>query len=238
MLERVEIEEFRCLSHAVLEPAEHRTLICGPNAAGKTSVLEAIFFLGRGQSFRTADTRRLVRDGAAALTVTGRVLDEGRTIPLGVRWSRSSLEARIAGEPAGGRVALAEQLPVQIIHAELHKLVEEGPSRRRRYLDWGLFHVKPPFLEIWRRYQRALRQRNAGLRQRLGRPALAGWEEELVVSGEAITEMRRLYTLELGKTIRRMCLTERHDPVGDALPVQPCHAQDLLRRHLPCQPLV
>ncbi len=150
-------------------------LISGANASGKTSLLEAIFFLGRGRSFRTARNETLIRKGADELLLTGR-FEAGESIrPVGVRYSREGFEARAAGNRIGSLAELATILPVQAIDPEVHRLVEEGPQERRRYLDWGVFHVEPRFVEQWRRYQRALKQRNAALRAEApgtGRPCL------------------------------------------------------------------
>ena len=88
-------------------------------------------------------------------------------------------------------------LPVQIIDPEIHRLIEEGPNRRRRFLDWGVFHVEHSFVEHWQRYQQALRQRNAALKARQGRPAVTVWDGELVRYGELITEARRRYVEQL-----------------------------------------
>jgi DNA replication and repair protein RecF len=88
---------------------------------------------------------------------------------------------------------LAWVLPVQIIDPEIHRLIEEGPNRRRRFLDWGVFHVEHSFVEHWQRYQQALRQRNAALKARHGRPAVTAWDVELVRYGELISDARRRY---------------------------------------------
>ena len=93
-------------------------------------------------------------------------------------------------------------LPVQIIDPEIHRLIEEGPNRRRRFLDWGVFHVEHSFVEHWQRYQQALRQRNAALKARQGRPAVTAWDAELVRYGELITEARRRYVEQLGAGCR------------------------------------
>ena len=67
-----------------------------------------------------------------------------------------------------------------------------GAEHRRRYLDWGLFHVEPEFLPWWRRYARALKQRNAALKSTPSPAALAPWERELAEAGEVITRMLKL----------------------------------------------
>ena len=61
-----------------------------------------------------------------------------------------------AGQGVSGVADIAEVLPIQVIDPGVHRLIEEGSARRRRLLDWGVFHVKHEFLGTWRRYQRAL----------------------------------------------------------------------------------
>ena len=68
---------------------------------------------------------------------------------------------------------------------------------RRRYLDWGLFHVEHGFLQVWRRYSRALKQRNGLLRQRRGHGELDAWECELALAGEALDQYRQQYVERL-----------------------------------------
>ena len=198
-LDRLQVTDFRCLEHAELEPSAGLNLIVGANASGKTSLLEAIFVLGRGRSFRTARRARLVRDLANEFTVAGQVTRDRREARIGVRGARSEpLVIRINGQPAGNAAELSEWLPVEAIDPEVHKLVEEGPERRRRYLDWGTFHVEHRFLEAWGRYRKALRQRNA-LLQQLQRSTgeLDAWEEEMSQAGTALTEMRQGFLGEL-----------------------------------------
>ncbi len=189
-LENLKIQGFRCLTNVELELNPARNLISGPNASGKTSLLEAVFFLSRARSFRTGYLDQLVQDGAGECVVAGRLRDDVRETTLGVRCSRSKTEARIAGEPVSSLAELATALPVQVIDPDIHKLLEEGPARRRRFMDWGVFHVEPGFLEIWRRYQRALRQRNAVLRQNGDRKAAKSWEIEFVEAGNLIHDAR------------------------------------------------
>ena len=198
-LDRLQVTDFRCLQAAELEPSPGLNLIVGANASGKTSLLEAIFVLGRGRSFRTLRRARLVRDGASGFTVAGQVTRDRQDARIGVRGSRTEpLEIRIDGHAAGNAAKLSEWLPVEAIDPEVHKLVEEGPERRRRYLDWGTFHVEHGFLAAWGRYRKALRQRNA-LLQRLQRPGneLDAWEEEMSRAGTALTGMRQRFVDEL-----------------------------------------
>lgn len=196
-LERVGIEGFRCIERAELEFDSRCNLVSGQNASGKTSLLEAIFFLGRGRSFRTARNDALIRRGADSFLLTGRVSAGGRARPLGVRVGSGGTEARFGGRPVSGIAELATILPVQALDPEVHRLVEGGPQERRRYLDWGVFHVEPNFVADWRRYQRALKQRNAALRARQPAAVVRAWDPELIEAGEDVARQRAGYLVRL-----------------------------------------
>ena len=196
-LHRLEVHDFRCIASTDLDFDGRCNLISGANASGKTSLLEAIFFLGRGRSFRTARNETLIRKGMHELMLTGR-FGKGESVrPVGVRYSREGFEARAAGNRIGSLAELATILPVQAIDPEVHRLVEEGPQERRRYLDWGVFHVEPRFVEQWRRYQRALKQRNAALRAEAPDQVVRAWDPELLEAGRALAESRRNYFAQL-----------------------------------------
>jgi len=147
----IQVEQFRCLSKVELELDPHFNLFVGPNASGKTSLLEALFFLGRGRSFRSRRLETLIQQGERSFLVVGKCAEDGTTTTLGVRGNRAGTEIRIGGRPAQSAAELAEHFPPQVIDPEIHKLLEEGPGRRRRFLDWGVFHVEHAFLPTWQR---------------------------------------------------------------------------------------
>jgi DNA replication and repair protein RecF len=190
-------ERFRCLAAIELELDSRANLFIGPNASGKTSLLEAAFFLSRGRSFRSRRRDSLIAHGQDSFVLTGLGLGGVVPVQLGVRATRAECEWHVGGAIAGGIADLAEQFPAQVIDPEVHKLLEEGPGRRRRYLDWGVFHVEHAFLPTWRRYQQALRQRNAALKQEAPDDDLAAWEVELAASGEALAAQRDAYLARL-----------------------------------------
>jgi DNA replication and repair protein RecF len=192
-LSRVQVTDFRCLHSAELELDREFTLISGPNASGKTSLLEAMYVLGRGRSFRTRRLEHLISHGSERFIVFGEVDSPSRRIALGVEGSKAGVRAKISGDKPSSLAELAVALPVQIIDPEVHRLIEEGPSRRRRFLDWGTFHVKQSFVGDWQRYQQALRQRNAALKGRQARLLVSAWDAELIFYGELLTEARRRY---------------------------------------------
>src|SRR5690606_29001765 len=115
---------------------------------------------------------------------------------LGVRVTRDGgTEARIDGLAAASLAELSQVFAVQAIEPGAHRLIEEGASRRRRWLDWAVFHVEPSFLPAWSQYTRALRQRNASLR--LDSATASVWEAELARWGEVVAECRQRFVERL-----------------------------------------
>ena len=196
-LRRIRVTDFRCLGSAELVFDPQFTLVSGANASGKTSLLEAVYVLARGRSFRTRHLEHLIRSNSERFTVSGEVELATRSLTLGVEGSGDGVRARMSGERVASLAELAVVLPAQIIDPEVHRLIEEGPSRRRRYLDWGVFHVEPLFVTRWQSYQVVLRQRNAALRNRLGRPLVSAWDGELLRLGNSIDASRSQYVHSL-----------------------------------------
>jgi DNA replication and repair protein RecF len=201
-LKHLKITDFRCLKYAELEPGAGNNLIVGANASGKTSILEAIAYLGRGRSFRGASTTSLIRHGSAAFLLVGKVMQGARARTLGVRNSRLGLEVHIDGEQESGAAGLAEALPLQIVDPEIHKLVAGGPEERRRFMDWIAFHVEHAYLETWRRFRRALKQRNAALREGASAAEMAGWDKEFCLAGIEVDAARERVVARAARALR------------------------------------
>lgn len=184
----IEISNIRNLQPVRLDLSSGFNALYGPNGSGKTSFLEALYILGRGTSFRSKNLDRVIRIGANHFYVSGKL--EPNLIPLGFEYQTSGAQIRIAGQPARSRMQLAEHLPLLFISPESQSLISEGPLQRRRFLDWGVFHVEPGFLPIYRLYQRALKQRNKAL----GSHGIEmAWDGELARTAEQINQFRNEY---------------------------------------------
>ncbi|MGQ0836827.1 MAG: DNA replication/repair protein RecF, partial [Gammaproteobacteria bacterium] len=108
---------------------------------------------------------------------------------VGIQVSRvDGTEAKVDGRFVLSLAELAQAFPVQVIEPGVHKLVEEGGYRRRRWLDWAVFHVEPTYIETWARYSRALKQRNRALR--LMPEQTHVWNPELARDGEILSASR------------------------------------------------
>ncbi len=201
-IKRFTAQGFRCLASIDFEPDPAYTLVYGANAAGKTSLLEALAYLGRGKSFRGAPPSNLIQHGQHEFVLFGNVDAAGRPIRVGVRNSRAGLEVRIDGDSSGGAAALAAALPLQVIDPDVHNLVCGGPDERRRFLDWLAFHVEPDYLGLWRQFRRALKQRNAALKAGGGRDSLAAWDKEFCELGERVGAAREKILVAALETLR------------------------------------
>ncbi len=196
-LSRLSLRDFRCFSSLELDLSPRANLIHGDNASGKTSLLEALFVLSRGRSFRTSRTDNLIRQDAEGFLIAAQAEDASGRVPLGLARQGGVLEARVGGAPVQSLAELTERCPVQLLDSSAHQLIEGGPRHRRQFLDWGVFHVEQSFLPAWRRYQRALKQRNTLLRQRAAESLLKTFEPELVSAGTLLDAQRRAYLAEL-----------------------------------------
>lgn len=208
------IRDFRNIAEAELAFSPQLNLITGRNGAGKTSVLEALFFLGRAQSFRTTHPANLIREGALTLQVTGKYQDKlGAVIPVGLERDKANVRVRMGGRPVRQLAELVAQFPFQLLNPDSHQLLEGGPRYRRRYLDWGVFHVEPAFFPTWQRYNRSLRQRNAALRASASPKEIRLWDNDLVDAAELLDAQRRNY-LELLTPVLDRYLSELVDVEG------------------------
>ncbi len=203
MLERIAGVQFRCLQDYALEFPPGISLFAGDNGAGKTSILESIYLLGRGRSFRTANLAHVATTGTQAFSLRGQVYPEdGAMRRLALRWVEGRCTGQVDGRAADGLTELARLFPVEIIDTQVQEIVRGGPGERRRFMDWGVFHVEHAFLTAWRRYQRALKQRNAALRAGARAAVLAPWEDELVEQGEVLDGARRRYASQLAEGLQ------------------------------------
>lgn len=200
-LTRLRVDGLRILRGAELELDARRNYVLGPNGSGKTSLLESIYLLGRGRSFRTRQSRKLIHHGLAALTVYAEQVHGAEHHRLGVQVDSQGIAFRVDREPVGSVTALAQRIAVDVIDPSVHRLIEGGPVERRRFMDWGVFHVEHGYLDAWKRYRRALGQRNAVLKDQ-GRDAdLDLWERGLVEAATAVDQARAAYVEALAPRV-------------------------------------
>jgi len=150
-----------------LHPHPELNFISGDNGAGKTGILESLVVLSRGRSFRTTQATELIGPEQARFSVYAEILrDDGQSHRLGLERSGKHWKARKNASDLAQISQLTRSLPLVLVEPNSHLLVSGTPEFRRKFLDWGVFHVEQEFLETWRRFSRVLKQRNSALRQR------------------------------------------------------------------------
>jgi DNA replication and repair protein RecF len=191
-------ENFRLYRTLELEPHPQLNLIVGGNASGKTTALESLYVPARGRSFRANNLSELCGAHGNGWTVfldtRGPTGMNGHR--LGMGWDREGVRLKL-DEATGTRMAdVIRAVPLQWIDPLAHKLLDEGPAYRRSYIDWGVFHVEHRFLEVWRRFQRALQQRNRALRDQADPRSVNAFNEELATTADAITRYREQHVAQ------------------------------------------
>ena len=198
---RLSLRDLRRFDQVELAPAPGLNLITGANGAGKTTVLEALHLMAYGRSFRGRVRDGLVREHAAALEVFVEWEETTTGTPLqrraGLRHAGQEWSGRLDGQDVAHLGQLCAALAVVTFEPGSHALIAGGAENRRRFMDWGLFHVEQDFLPQWRRYARALKQRNALLKAGGAGAQLDAWDRELAESGEALTTHRERYLADL-----------------------------------------
>lgn len=191
---RLDISGLRRFQSVSLAPGPGLNVLTGDNGAGKTSVLEALHLMAYGRSFRGRVRDGLVRQGDPAVEVfVGWEEATGKARRAGLRHTGQDWEGRLDGASVSHLGELCAALAVVTFEPGSHALVTGPAENRRRLLDWGLFHVEPDFLRTWRRYSRALKQRNALLKSGARPAELDVWEIELAETGETLTRSREDY---------------------------------------------
>lgn len=190
---KLNVDGLRNLSGVQFSLNPHFNLFYGSNGSGKTSLLEAVYLLGRGRSFRTPHLPSVINHHQKTCTVSGLLEAEGgRQVRLGVsRDISGEFSFRVNGVTVKTASSLAVELPLLLINADTFSLLNGGPAQRRAYLDWVVFHVEQGVQTLWKRYQRVLKQRNNLLRRaKIDADLFVPWDRELATLAVDIDRRR------------------------------------------------
>lgn len=190
-LTRLDVDRLRNLKSVSIEPHEHVNILVGSNGSGKTSLLEAIHLLALGRSFRSARVDPLIAFESPDLVIHARFSNGDRAGLVKRRNGPQTLKLNDARQRNWQELARA--LPVQLLNSDTFALLDGGARMRRRYLDWGVFHVEHGFLTHWRNAAKALAQRNALLKRGADSDQLAAWDEEFCRAATQVDDCRRRY---------------------------------------------
>jgi DNA replication and repair protein RecF len=178
--------------------------IHGSNGSGKTSILEALYLVSHGRSFRSRYITPLINEHANTMSIFARFNDNA-SISI-QKNSTGSTQVKLNQNPCLRCSELAEFLPCQLLDADIFQIIDAGSAFRREVLDWGMFHVKHSSLlqndnyhALWINYRRILKQRNTLLRQHAAKNEFEVWDQQLSVLSEQLNVMRAEYHAQLAQ---------------------------------------
>ncbi len=203
-LKKIKINGFRCYESLELCFDQRINVFSGANGAGKTSVLEAIYFLSTGKSFRSKRNKNLINHLFDELTVFSEYEDIDNNVnKVGVNLNKALKKtSKLNAKKIKTQSVIAHALPVVSIDPDSYLFLDKPPQYRRSFLDWLVFHVKPKYLSVWSRVSRCQKQLNHLYREKRYKE-LKEWELLYVKYGEQLSEMRREVFVQLEELIHK-----------------------------------
>ena len=190
-LVHLRLRDFRNFARLDVDFAAGFHLLLGDNAQGKTNILEAIYLLATLRSFRGVGGGQMVRHGQKGYFVSATVSSQAER-EIKIYWSPAQRKLSLDGQPVRKLGDYLGVVRAVVFCTEDLQLIKGGGRLRRRFMDLLLAHTHPIYLPLLQRYTRALRSRNALLRQRrLDDAALDGFTHELIEAGGQIMQFRR-----------------------------------------------
>lgn len=206
MITDLRLQHFRSYKDSSFELSPGVNIVVGPNASGKTNLLEALLVLSRGNSYRAKDNE-LVRFGRpwARLDIH---MDDGRQRTVKITRESAAGKTYELDKKVYKRLSLSLTLPVVLFEPEDLRLLSGGPERRRDYLDDLLEQTVPGYTGVRRQYRRALAQRNALLKQGGNQNQVFPWNVRLSeLAGQIVrarTGLAERLNEDIGKLYRKL----------------------------------
>ena len=199
---------FRNIKEVKIEPGQSVNVFTGPNASGKTAILESIHVLSRGKSFRASRVKDIIQHGQESLQVVATLESKASRLTSGIAKQQGKTTIHYDGETVKQLSKQAKNIPVLCVLPDSHQLITGDPKARRHWMDWAMFHVKQDYLETWKTYHRALRHRNVLLKKTHNDDELIGWERSMVDCAQSIDKERRYFLSKIGDTVRPILIAE------------------------------
>ncbi len=248
LVERLRLSEFRNYASLDFEPKSGLNLLVGPNAQGKSNLLEALAMLATGKSFRAHRESELIRNGGEVANIAGDARVAAGAIhlrcsvmrtPAGTRKSFAVNNAAVGFARFLGRTRVVTFVPADL------QLVSGGPSLRRAFLNGALAQLSPTYYRELALYQKIVQQKSALLRGLVApdRDLLLAYNDELLRPASAIIEARRAFVAELSAatqamyarwsgTAERLTINYAPNPDGDVAEALAANVDAELRRRV------
>lgn len=200
----VHFENYRNLKNAEFCPSQEINVICGDNAQGKTNLIECIWLLTGGRSFRGAKDRELIAFGCEQAVIQSRFYSHRREQEMELKIKGGKRSAVLNGVPKSYLSQIIGTLCAVVFSPNHLTLIKNAPEERRNFIDSTICQIKPSYAGLLSRYKKTLNERNALLKSISRNPELKEtlevWNERLVCEGAAICAERYKYLDKLTET--------------------------------------
>lgn len=177
--------------------SDNFNFITGINGSGKSTVLEAIYMLARARSYRSNRFSSIVQYGQNSISIFAGS-NHIHNYRIGINKTASSTLIKVNGALVKRVSEIAQITPLQIITPTSHEILERGPEYRKRFIEWGVFHVEHSYFEIYKRFYKVLKQRNVLLK---ANQSVNSWNIGFCIEAEKLNAIRTAYVASLSKYI-------------------------------------
>lgn len=193
-LKEIKIINFRNYSKEEVKFHKKVNIITGNNAQGKTNLLESLYIMCLGKSFRTNKDVEMIRFGEDLCKVKSKSIKNDSELEVEINFSKEGKLIKIDGLKASKSTDILDNVYMVIFSPEDLKIVKDEPEKRRRFMDRELCLIKPIYYKNLTRYKKILHQRNSLLKQQdINKEHLLVWNEELAEYGSKIILERRRF---------------------------------------------
>lgn len=200
IVKSISCKNFRNIEEEVLIPCENMNVICGENAQGKTNFLEALWLFTGAKSFRGAKDSEFLKFGCEKASLNLEFISEEieKEAKIEIKDKRIAF---LNNNKLSSASALAGNFNAIIFSPTDLKIVTDGPSERRKFLDTAIGQLYPSYIDVLRKYIRAVTQRNKIIKEYKYDSSLCVmldvFEEEIALNGEKIINLRKKYIEKL-----------------------------------------
>ena len=189
------LKNFRNYEDLELEFDPGLNLITGENGKGKTNILEGLFVMGLGRSFRTNTDREMIAFGKESALSRAKVIsDDEKETEIEITYSKEGKLIKVDGIKLARTVDLLENVYIVVFSPDDLRIIKDGPDSRRRFIDRELCQIRPVYYSDLGNYKKVLRQRNMLLKQGCRDESLiAVFDESLADYGIRIIDERRRF---------------------------------------------
>ena len=191
-IKEIYLKNFRNYEDSKIPFQEKINIILGKNGQGKTNLLEGIYILSMGKSFRTKKDSEMIMFSKDIFQVKGSFIKDGKDLSVEMRFSKQEKLFKIDGIEKRKNADLLENVYTVIFSPEDLKIIQEDPDKRRKFVDRQLFQIKPLYYKDLAKYKKVIKNRNVTLKEEFVDEGLLDiWDDYLIDSGTKVMTERK-----------------------------------------------